>query len=394
MNYLRSALTDARLKYRVNRLVSAAANSGSTSGYPECVALADHHPTTVLTALRDNTTYSHPEASYRALLLLEHLVASCNYGFHEALANHHPMQDKILQLAVRRVEDEPNRRLQRYCRLILLEYSRMFADDKALEWLSTLAVQFERRTRKSLLRCINIQTRHIAFREVRQQDVVVLSPRDGTRRASDSGGSVGVGVKDLAPLRYSKAEVWLCSACGYMNAPAAMRCGACETAMVASSASPAAGGGGGGSDGVPATAVAHKHHPHGKSGSGGGGTRSHEGASCAHLLQHHHKGSPSPSPSLRSTPSPAPVLVAAAAAADDDAARAVEEEEDLSEEGLPVTATAPPSPPSPPSPPVEPTALDDENYANVSVLPEATPAKAKAQSPESIFPLPDAGTPQ
>lgn len=223
MNYIRSTFADARLKYRVNRAVTGAVNHCNPSRLAECVSLADVYPKMILSAMGDNLSYSQPERTYGCLVLLEHLVGSCNYGFHTALAQSTPVQEKLVQFAMRRVEEEPHRRVQRLARLTLLEWSRIFVDDAALARLSRLATLFERRTRRSLLRAINVQNRRVCFRPVAPADVVILSPAATTEQSVDQD------MKDVPTVELSCAEVWLCHVCGYMNSPAALQCTACDS---------------------------------------------------------------------------------------------------------------------------------------------------------------------
>lgn len=225
MSFLERAFSNVKLSLRVSRVVHLAVSKGQDirTHLVECVSLADEYPAMVLGELLQYLSYSHAELSFGALMLLEHLVGSCNYNFHVALANNPTVQEKIVTLAIRRAEDEPHRKTQRLARLTILEYSRMFRDDKDLRPLSRLADAYERRTHKSLLRSLNVQQRKVGFKVIQPQDIVVYTPSD------QATSSVGAGVKDIAPIKLSAAEVWPCHVCTYLNSPAASRCAACET---------------------------------------------------------------------------------------------------------------------------------------------------------------------
>lgn len=228
MNYLRSVVSDVKLKYRVGRVVydcvAKREQPEFTQYLTECVSIADGHPELVLTTLHEYLTFRLPENAYGGLLLLEQLVSLCNYGFHLALAKDYDIQDRIIQLAVKRGEGEAHRKAQRLARLTLLEYSRVFVDDRDLLRLSSLASSFEYRTRKSLMRCLNVQNRRVRFRDVDKSDIIPISPKESL------GSTSGATSRAVAPLRLSSApEVWPCHVCTYLNAPSATRCAACET---------------------------------------------------------------------------------------------------------------------------------------------------------------------
>ncbi|KPA82990.1 hypothetical protein ABB37_02727 [Leptomonas pyrrhocoris] len=236
MNYLKNVVSDVKLKYRAGRVVHdciAKREQPEFAQYlTECVSIADKNPELVLSTMHEYLSFRQPENAYGGLLLLEQLVSLCNYGFHLALAKDHDMQDRIIQLAVKRGEGEAHRKAQRLARLTLLEYSRVFVDDRELLRLSSLAGSFEHRTRKSLLRCLNVQNRRVRFRDVGTDDVVQISPKESL--GSTSGGA----TRAVAPLRLSSApEVWPCHVCTYLNAPSATRCAACETLRSADSIS-------------------------------------------------------------------------------------------------------------------------------------------------------------
>ncbi|KAG5498533.1 hypothetical protein JKF63_02819 [Porcisia hertigi] len=227
MDYLLSAVSHVRLKRRVAAVVADCVFRREQQGFvkflTECVALADRHPELVLSTVRHHLVLAHPEGTYGALLLLEQLVSLCNYGFHLALARDELIQDCIVHLAVARGEGEAHQKVQRLARLTLLEYSRIFVDDKDFLRLSALVSSFEHQTHKSLMRCLNVQNRRVRFRDVEQSDIIPISPKESIGCTSSTGRLV-------KPLKLSSApEVWPCHACTYLNAPSAKRCAACET---------------------------------------------------------------------------------------------------------------------------------------------------------------------
>jgi hypothetical protein len=228
MNYLRNVVSDVKLKYRASRVVydciAKREQPEFTQYLTESVNIADSHPELILSTLHEYLSFRQPENAYGGLLLLEQLVSLCNYGFHLALAKDYDIQERIIQLAVRRGEGEDHRKAQRLARLTLLEYSRVFVDDRELLRLSSLASSFEYRTGKSLLRCLNVQNRRVRFRDVDKDDIIPISPKESL------GSTSGTTSRAVAPLRLSSApEVWPCHVCTYLNAPSATRCAACET---------------------------------------------------------------------------------------------------------------------------------------------------------------------
>ncbi|KAL7696785.1 hypothetical protein N2W54_000843 [Lotmaria passim] len=228
MNYLRNVVSEVKLKYKAGRVVYDCITKREQqefTGYlTQCVSIADGRPDLVLSSLHEYLSFRQPENAYGGLLLLEQLVSLCNYGFHLALAKDYDIQDRIIQLAMKRGEDEAHRKAQRLARLTLLEYSRVFVDDRELLRLSSLASSFEHRTHKSLLRCLNVQNRRVRFREVDKNDIVPISPKESL------GSTSGTTARTVTPLRLSSApEVWPCHVCTYLNAPSATRCAACET---------------------------------------------------------------------------------------------------------------------------------------------------------------------
>ncbi|CAJ1031408.1 hypothetical protein Q4I30_005818 [Leishmania utingensis] len=228
MNYLRTIVSDVKLKYRASLVVDECVLGREKPEFPkfltECVTIADGHPELILSTIRLYLIYSQPESAYGGLLLLEQLVSLCNYAFHLALARDCDIQDLIIHLAVRRGEGEAHRKAQRLARLTLLEYSRVFVDDRDLMRLSSLISSFEHRTHRSLMRCLNVQNRRVHFREVGVNDIVLISPEECLGCPSSSAG------RPVKPLQLSSApEVWPCHVCTYLNAPSATCCAACET---------------------------------------------------------------------------------------------------------------------------------------------------------------------
>ncbi|KAG5497790.1 hypothetical protein GH5_02580 [Leishmania sp. Ghana 2012 LV757] len=228
MNYLRTVVSDVKLKYRASRVVAECVLKREQSEFPkfltECVTIADGHPELILSTVRLYLAYSQPEKAYSGLLLLEQLVSLCNYAFHLALARDYDIQDRIIHLAMRRGEGEAHQKAQRLARLTLLEYSRVFVDDRDLLRLSALLSSFEHRTHKSLMRCLNVQNRRVRFRDVEKSDIIPISPKECAGYTSTSAD------RPVKPLQLCSApEVWPCHVCTYLNAPSATRCAACET---------------------------------------------------------------------------------------------------------------------------------------------------------------------
>ncbi|CBZ28700.1 conserved hypothetical protein [Leishmania mexicana MHOM/GT/2001/U1103] len=228
MNYLRTVVSDVKLKYRASRVVAECVLRREQPEFSqfltECVTIADGHPELILSTIRLYLEYNQPGRAYGGLLLLEQLVSLCNYAFHLALARDYDIQDRIIHLAMKRGEGEAHQKAQRLARLTLLEYSRLFVDDRELLRLSALVSSFELRTHKSLMRCLNVQNRRVRFRDVEKSDIIPISPKECAGFTSSSGD------RPVKPLQLSSApEVWPCRVCTYLNAPSATRCAACET---------------------------------------------------------------------------------------------------------------------------------------------------------------------
>ncbi|GET90606.1 hypothetical protein, conserved [Leishmania tarentolae] len=228
MNYLRTVVADAKLKYRASRVVAECVLRREQPNFPkfltECVTIADRHSELILSTIRLYLQCNQPERAYGGLLLLEQLVSLCNYAFHLALAKDYDIQDCIIHLAMKRGEGEAHQNAQRLARLTLLEYSRVFVDDRDLLRLSSLISSFEHRTHRSLMRCLNVQNRRVRFRDVEKSDIILISPKECV---GFTGSSADRSVK---PLQLSSApEVWPCRVCAYLNAPSVTRCAACET---------------------------------------------------------------------------------------------------------------------------------------------------------------------
>eukprot|EP00796_Vickermania_ingenoplastis_P011615 gene11615-8004_t len=254
MNFLRNAVSHTRLNYRISRVVGEAVGEQQiASAREECVALAEEFPEQLLTTLSTFLTPSHPAKAVRGLELLEYLVQSCSRAFHVALAKCHPAQQKLLGLAMHRCgSDRQLREAQRLARLTILEYSRIFMADPDLQRLATLAGLFESQTRRSLLRCLNVQMRHVAFTDPRPADVILISPRKPEAAKTlgfSSSGMPYTSLQEFFAARVDKVEPpgmckqplpksltspqrWTCQACGLVNSPMALLCSACETPRV------------------------------------------------------------------------------------------------------------------------------------------------------------------
>lgn len=180
----------------------------------ECIQLAEGpHADWLLTAIAESLQPSSPMTAYGALKLLEYLVTWCNGSFHHAMSEHTQFREKLLGLAMARVvehvESKPTKKnnqsasgkdvchsqshvsrdTQHLARLTILEYSRIFAGEEKLEPLAQLAASFEFRTKRSLLRAIHVQERHVGFREIKPEDVISIpshSSEEMSRRDVES----------------------------------------------------------------------------------------------------------------------------------------------------------------------------------------------------------------
>lgn len=266
MNFIRNAISNTRLQYRISKTINDAIVDSSVDGVmAECRELAETVPDMLLQSLATSfLSPNQPEKAFRAMELLESLVQSCSRVFHLALARSHLVQQKLLAIAMRRVDGTHpfQSRAQRLARLTLLEYSRIFMADPDLQKLSTLAALFESRTKRNLLRALNVQNRHIAFTEPRADDIIMISPRksigpkgptaflSSSTQDGPSPGSSGMPyatLQEFFAARIDKIELpasiqkkqlpksmtspkrWVCPVCQQNNSPMALLCAACET---------------------------------------------------------------------------------------------------------------------------------------------------------------------
>jgi len=198
MSFFRDAITHTRVNYRAARMVStvlssspptqASAASSSCDGIAlesltECQQFSVSHPEVILRSIAVFLSFSQGRKALRALRLLEYLVQTGNHSFHLSLSKCNSVQQRLLDLAMSRLPPfhddahEVHKAVQRMARLTLLEYSRLFIGDEALQKLATLAGLFESQSRKHLMRCLNVEHRHVCFTEPQQRDFVLISPR-------------------------------------------------------------------------------------------------------------------------------------------------------------------------------------------------------------------------
>ncbi|KEG10788.1 hypothetical protein DQ04_03291050 [Trypanosoma grayi] len=222
MDFLKRTFADAKLRLQVSRMLAAASTHPKQLS-TECLELAEKHPVQVLAVLRDNLNYPNAEQSYAYLLLLEKLVDSCSYSFHTAMARDATLHEKLVNLAVTRAEGIGHRRVRRLARLTLLEYSRMFADDRDLQSLSQLAGVVERRTGRKLMRALEVERKAVKFIEPRPEDIIPITPHEWSTKAS--------------PQR-QKPTTWSCHICTYMNKAYATKCLTCRTPRLTRTATP------------------------------------------------------------------------------------------------------------------------------------------------------------
>lgn len=258
---------------------------GDSTWIKECLVCAETNPDAFFKVLCRYLHHSRlPEKLYKTLELLEFLVQRLNHSFHLALARNREVQKRLLLLATRRSLSPEQRRTQRLARLTLLEYSRIFADDPSLAYLSTLAGLYESRTGRSLLRSLNVQQRHVCFVEPEPKDIIMISPRNGSIGSSEGRtifyNSLGMpytsledffstswqkttsGASEGSPPASGKSSMsvfpptpplpsvphygagmtpgWDCKVCQQHNSPMSPRCSSCETApIIAPSPEPA-----------------------------------------------------------------------------------------------------------------------------------------------------------
>lgn len=269
MSFLRDAIAHTRVNYRVARVVSTVLSSSpptqasaalsscdgtALESLSECQQFSASHPEVILRSIAVFLSFSQGQKALRALRLLEYLVQTGNHSFHLSLSKCNSVQQRLLDLAMSRLPSshddvhEVHKAVQRMARLTLLEYSRLFIGDEALQKLATLAGLFESQSRKHLMRCLNVEHRHVCFTEPQQGDFVLISPRPSPTELPSSP-SAGVAalpgapyarLSDFfdahsplvpAPLPTSMTDPqrWECQACGEENSPMAQRCSTCET---------------------------------------------------------------------------------------------------------------------------------------------------------------------
>ncbi|CUG90221.1 Hypothetical protein, putative, partial [Bodo saltans] len=246
MQFLKSTVADYQLRTKISRAIAdVTSNHRLTLKLADCddvIPFAEEHPKIVLHYIHERLSGTSHTAAYLSVLLLDILVNTCSYAFHEVLASEKSLQQRLVQLASERAESDSQRKVRSAARNVVLDFSRTFFDDSRLVSLSLLAEQVERKTGKKLLRSIQIERINVAVLDPRPEDIVLISPirRGPTGRplppnVGTGGGNDGStvlhvgGSPNSSPTSSSPAmsKFWICERCTFVNSNSLEKCNAC-----------------------------------------------------------------------------------------------------------------------------------------------------------------------
>jgi hypothetical protein len=246
MQFLKSTVADYQLRTKISRAIAdVTSNQRLTLKLADCddvIPFAEEHPKIVLHYLHERLSGTSHTAAYLSVLLLDILVNTCSYVFHEVLASEKALQQRLVALASERAESDSQRKVRSAARNVVLDFSRTFFDDSRLVSLSLLAEQVERKTGKKLLRSIQIERTNVRVIDPRPGDIIMISPikRGPTGRplpVSVSGGSGGNDVSTVLHVGASSSpttassptmsKFWICERCTFVNSNSLEKCNAC-----------------------------------------------------------------------------------------------------------------------------------------------------------------------
>lgn len=218
MNIIRNALSEIQLKYKISKAVSEATNNSKlhirAGDADDVIALAMDHPQYVLQAIYDRLMYDGyvSATTFLGIELLEQVVNNSSYGFHVVLADYGHLRNRLVDLACVGGDNATCRAVRGAARRLVLEFSRMFADDDRLSMLSRLADRVEVQSGRKLLRSILLEKKRVHIRSPRDGDIVLIDPIERPEGQSP---------------RLPPSPIWTCAPCGFVNKSKHLRCIVC-----------------------------------------------------------------------------------------------------------------------------------------------------------------------
>lgn len=219
MQFLKNTVKDIQTKFNINKCVAEATSPSKLSVKYEdadpVIILAKEHPQLVVQAISDRLVYDGyvSTTTFLSIQLLEAVVNSSSYTFHTVLADHKVLRSQIVDFACIGGDNNTCRAVKGAAKKLVLEFSRMFADDDRLVLLSRLAESVERRSGKDLLRSIMLEATRVRIRSPKEGDFVPISP---IKRPKGSSGP-----------RFPPAP-WACPGCQFTNKAKQLRCVVCN----------------------------------------------------------------------------------------------------------------------------------------------------------------------
>jgi len=219
MQFLKNTVKDIQTKFNINKCVAEATSPSKLSVKYEdadpVILLAREHPQLVVQAISDRLVYDGyvSTTTFLSIQLLEAVVNSSSYTFHTVLADHKVLRSQIVDFACIGGDNNTCRAVKGAAKKLVLEFSRMFADDDRLVLLSRLAESVERRSGKDLLRSIMLEATRVKIRSPKEGDFIPISP---IKRPKGSSGP-----------RFPPAP-WACPGCQFTNKAKQLRCVVCN----------------------------------------------------------------------------------------------------------------------------------------------------------------------
>ena len=183
--FLKSTISDFQLRYKIGRAVSNATSTSKFEVGPadaeEVIVWLKDQPAMVIAAVRDRLSGTNPAQNYLSIRLLECLINAGSFSFHQMVAEDRDLRARLIKLAADRAEDDSSRKVRSAARHVVLEFSRMFADESALQPLATMAKEVEKQSGRQLLRAVMMEPRRIKWRMPEEKDFCLIAPRTPPR---------------------------------------------------------------------------------------------------------------------------------------------------------------------------------------------------------------------
>lgn len=174
MQSLKTTLAEIQLRYRISRLIGEVTSNSkvdlSHSEAEDAVRQIKEHPVHVLTAIKERLNINNPTANYLSLRLLEYCVNAGSFSFHCLVAQDVELHKRLIRLAADRADNDTARKVRSAARHIILEFSRMFADEEQLKPLARLAAVVEEMAGRGLVRSVMMEKKRVKWRMPDKED--------------------------------------------------------------------------------------------------------------------------------------------------------------------------------------------------------------------------------